>query len=370
MFQINKYPHNQRPWNKGRLMGQKMPLTRQEIWSIRAHLQSKGQIRESALFNLALDSKLRACDLLKIRVSDISSGDEVNSRAIIRQKKTSRPVQFEITARTRKSISDWIDQARLKVTSYLFPSQIHASAHLSTRQYSRIVESWVLGIGLDASSYGTHSLRRTKATLLYRRTKNLRAVQLLLGHAKLDSTVRYLGIDIDDALELSEQIDVWLRTAAVLWRSLSGRFTVRYIIQTMPTVSLDELQGAVDWVSSNTLDNKAYVCRQTGKIYWVSGDSGVLDEEDEIPNDVDDVGRYAMVPDKHDLDLGNRLVFRFTARFLAEHFDEVRNAFRHKGAYGRFREILYRQNSVEEWYAYSEEQTIKAHTQVLIYRTE
>lgn len=208
MFQLNKHAHNQRPWNKGRLMGQKMPLTLQEIWSIRAHLQSKGQIRDLALFNLALDSKLRACDLLKIRVSDISSGGEVNSRAIIRQKKTSRPVQFEITARSRKSISDWIDQARLRATSYLFPSRIHASAHLSTRQYSRIVESWVLGIGLDASSYGTHSLMRTKATLLYRRTKNLRAVQLLLGHAKLDSTVRYLGIDIDDALELSEQIDV------------------------------------------------------------------------------------------------------------------------------------------------------------------
>jgi len=124
MFQLNKYPHNQRPWNKGRLMGQKMPLTLQEIWSIRAHLQRKGQIRDLALFNLALDSKLRACDLLKIRVSDISSGDEVKSRAIIRQKKTSRPVQFEITARTRKSISDWSDQARLKATSYLFPSRI------------------------------------------------------------------------------------------------------------------------------------------------------------------------------------------------------------------------------------------------------
>jgi integrase len=138
----------------------------------------------------------------------VSSGDNVNSRAIIRQLKTSRPVQFEITSRTRKSISDWIDKAEVQASCYLFPSLIHDSAHLSTRQYSRIVESWVLGIGLDASSYGTHSLRRTKATLLYRRTKNLRAVQPLLGHAKLDSTVRYLGIEIDDALEMSEQIDV------------------------------------------------------------------------------------------------------------------------------------------------------------------
>ena len=196
------------PWNKGRLMGQKMPLSRQEIWSIRAHLQNSAQVRDLALFNLALDSKLRACDLLKIRVSDVTNGSEVNSRAIIRQQKTSRPVQFEITGRTRKSISDWISKVSLKASDYLFPSRVHNSAHLSTRQYSRIVESWVLGIGLDASSYGTHSLRRTKATLLYRRTKNLRAVQLLLGHSKLDSTVRYLGIEIDDALEMSEQMDV------------------------------------------------------------------------------------------------------------------------------------------------------------------
>jgi len=189
-------------------MGQKMPLSRQEIWSIRTHLQGNEQIRDLALFNLALDSKLRACDLLKIRVSDVSNGDEVNSRAIIRQQKTSRPVQFEITSRTKKSISDWISKAELKAPDYLFPSRIRDSVHLSTRQYSRIVESWVIGIGSDASSCGTHSLRRTKATLLYRRTKNLRAVQLLLGHSKLDSTVRYLGIEIDDALEMSERIDV------------------------------------------------------------------------------------------------------------------------------------------------------------------
>jgi hypothetical protein len=128
----------------------------------------------------------------------------------------------------------------------------------------------------------------------------------------------------------------------------------------MPIVSLDELQGAVDWVSSNTLDDEAYVCRQTGKIYWISGEPGVIDEEDEIPDDVHDVGKYAPVPDRQDLDLGNRLVFRFAAQFLAEHFDEVRNTFRHRGAYGRFKEILHRQDSLEKWYAYSEEQTIKA----------
>ncbi len=206
MYQLHK--QKRKPWNKGKLMGQKPPLTLQEIWSIRMRLQSDKHLRDMALFNLAIDSKLRACDLLKIRVSDVSSSGEVNSRATIMQQKTQRSVRFEITSRTRRSIERWIEAAELNSSSYLFPSRIRGSLHLSTRQYARIVESWVAGIGLDPASYGTHSLRRTKATLIYRRTKNLRVVQLLLGHAKLDSTVRYLGIEIDDALEISEQIDV------------------------------------------------------------------------------------------------------------------------------------------------------------------
>jgi len=208
MYRLEKHNQNRVPWNKGKLMGQKLPLTLQEIWSIRMCLESEKRIRDMALFNLAIDSKLRACDLLKIRVSDVSSGGQVNSRATIMQQKTRRPVRFEITSRTGRSIEAWIEAAVLSSSRYLFPSRLHRSLHLSTRQYARIVESWVTGIGLDAASYGTHSLRRTKATLIYRRTKNLRAVQLLLGHAKLDSTVRYLGIEIDDALEMSEQIDV------------------------------------------------------------------------------------------------------------------------------------------------------------------
>lgn len=208
MYRIIKHSQNRAPCNKGKLMGQKLPLTLQEIWSIRMRLQSEKRHRDIALFNLAIDSKLRACDLLKIRVSDVSSSGQVNSRATIMQQKTRRPVRFEITSRTRSSIESWIEAAALSSARYLFPSRMHGSLHLSTRRYARIVESWVAGIGLDPTSYGTHSLRRTKATLIYRRTKNLRAVQLLLGHAKLDSTVRYLGIEIDDALEMSEQIDV------------------------------------------------------------------------------------------------------------------------------------------------------------------
>ena len=196
------------PWNKGKLMGQKLPLSMQEIWSIRLRLQGIGNLRDLALFNLAIDSKLRACNLLSLRVSDVASGQEVQSRAIIRQKKTKRPVRFEITARTRKSVEEWMGAQDLKESDFLFPSRLHSSPHLSLRQYARVVESWVSSIGLDPTGYGTHSMRRTKATLIYRRTKNLRAVQLLLGHTNLDSTVRYLGIEIDDALEMSEQIEI------------------------------------------------------------------------------------------------------------------------------------------------------------------
>ena len=208
MFNSKLSHRRQQPWNKGKLIGQKSPLTMQEIWSIRVRLQTVNNLRDLALFNLAIDSKLRACDLLSLRVSHVASGGQAQSRAMVRQQKTKRPVRFEITARTRKSIDDWVEAAALSDGAFLFPSRIRSSIHLSTRQYARIVDSWVTSIGLDPAAYGTHSMRRTKATLIYRRTKNLRAVQLLLGHSKLDSTVRYLGIEIDDALEMSEQIDV------------------------------------------------------------------------------------------------------------------------------------------------------------------
>jgi integrase len=204
----NKYAKKKSPWNRGKLVGQKQPLTQQQIWSIRMRLESADLRRDLALFNLAIDSKLRACDLLNLRVSDVTNAGAVRSRASIVQQKTGRPVRFELTAKTRKSVGLWVESRGLGSSDYLFPSRIRASKHLSTRQYSRIVNRWVSGVGLDQSSYGTHSMRRTKATLIYRRTKNLRAVQLLLGHSKLDSTVRYLGIEMDDALEMSEQIDV------------------------------------------------------------------------------------------------------------------------------------------------------------------
>lgn len=196
------------PWNKGKLIGQKAPLKLKDIWAIRVRLQLMRRTRELALFDLGIDSKLRGCDLVKLRVRDVCHGSSVASRAIVMQQKTQRPVQFEITQQTRDAITSWIKQANLHAEDFLFPSRLHDSTHLSTRQYARILHDWVRDIGLDPAAYGTHTMRRTKASLIYRRTKNLRAVQLLLGHTKLESTARYLGIEVDDALELAEQTEV------------------------------------------------------------------------------------------------------------------------------------------------------------------
>jgi integrase len=198
----------QQPWNKGKLIGQKPPLKLREIWAIRIQLQLERKIKEVALFNLAIDSKLRSCDLVTLKVRDVTNGNAILPRAMILQQKTKKPFQFEITQQTRDSLSKWIARARLTSSDYLFSSRIHSSEHISTRQYARIVHKWVEMIGLDTTLYGTHTMRRTKVTLIYHRTKNLRAIQLLLGHTKLESTVRYLGIEVDDALEMAEQTEV------------------------------------------------------------------------------------------------------------------------------------------------------------------
>lgn len=200
--------HHHEPWNKGKLTGQKAPLRLQDIWAIRVRLQLGKHPRDLALFNLAIDSKLRACDLMNLRVRDVSHGEHIAARAIILQQKTQRPVQFEITEPTRAALMNWIKVAGLRSEDHLFPSRIEGTTHLSTRQYARIVHKWVSEIGLDTTCYGTHTMRRTKPTLIYRRTKNLRAVQILLGHTRVESTVRYLGVEVDDALEMAEQTEV------------------------------------------------------------------------------------------------------------------------------------------------------------------
>ncbi|TVT60425.1 MAG: tyrosine-type recombinase/integrase [Azoarcus sp. PHD] len=171
---MESYEHRE-PWNKGKLVGQKAPLKPKDIWAIRIHLQNAHHVRDLAM---------------------------------VIQRKTQRPVQFELTEPTRTTVAAWIEKAKLRPEDFLFPSRLHESPRVSTRQYARIVEQWVASAGLDPAAYGTHSMRRTKATLIYKRTKNLRAVQLLLGHSKLESTVRYLGIEVEDALEISEQIEI------------------------------------------------------------------------------------------------------------------------------------------------------------------
>ncbi|MGK9204143.1 tyrosine-type recombinase/integrase [Sinorhizobium meliloti] len=193
-------------WNSGRIIGQKPPLKPKEVWAIRTRLQMLSAVRDLALFNLAIDSKLRACDLVAISVADVAISGRVRDRAIIIQRKTGRPVQFELTDQTREAVAAWIGTRRLGERDYLFPSRVHALPHLSTRQYSRVVERWVSSIGLDPKRYGTHPMRRTKAA--HKKTGNLRAVQLLLGHKKLESTVQYLGIEVDDALGISEQVEL------------------------------------------------------------------------------------------------------------------------------------------------------------------
>jgi integrase len=157
------------------------------------------------MFNLAIDSKLRGCDIVAIRVDDVAPNGYAIARAMVRQRKTGRPVRFELTEQTRQA--DYLKVSRKKPGEFLFTGP-KSGRSMTPRQYGRLVSDWFVGVGLDPHLYGTHSLRRTKATLIYRRTGNLRAVQLLLGHTKIESTVQYLGIDVDDALAIAEQVDV------------------------------------------------------------------------------------------------------------------------------------------------------------------
>jgi Phage integrase family len=170
------------PWNKGKLIGQKPPLRPKHVWSIRTRLQMDGRTRDLAMFNLAIDSKLRGCDVVALRVEDVAPSGYAVDRATVRQKKTGRPVRFELTEQTRQAVDDYIKAAGKKPGEYLFSGGAAHDRCMTTRQYARLVSSWVATIGLDPQFFGTHSLRRTKATLIYRRTGNLRAVQLLFGH--------------------------------------------------------------------------------------------------------------------------------------------------------------------------------------------
>ena len=200
-------PNPRVPWNKGKLIGAKPPLRQKHVWAIRTMLQNERNRRELAMFNLAIDSKLRGCDVVATRVDDVAPNGYATDRATVRQKKTGRPVRFELTEHTRQAIDDYLKASGKKPGEFLFTSS-KSGRSMTPRQYGRLVSGWFAGIGLDPHLFGTHSLRRTKATLIYRRTGNLRAVQLLLGHTKIESTVRYLGIDVDDALTIAEQVEI------------------------------------------------------------------------------------------------------------------------------------------------------------------
>ena len=200
--------HSTPAWNAGRKVGPKRALKQKEVWAIRFWLEQGGRLRDRALFDLAIDSKLRGCDLVRVRIGDLVSGDTIRDRALVVQRKTGRPVQFEILEPARTTVLAWLERRSGSVHDYAFPSRCDPSNHLSTRQFGRIVDEWVSAIGLKPQDYGTHSLRRTKAAMIYKQTGNLRAVQILLGHTKIESTVRYLGVDIEDALELAEATEV------------------------------------------------------------------------------------------------------------------------------------------------------------------
>lgn len=208
MAQLDFFRPPQTPWNARRIIGAKPPLKPKHVWAIRQQLKKAGRVRDLALFDCAIDAKLRGCDLVKLRVSDVAPGGSLRERATVIQQKTGRPVPFEITEATRSSLNAWLPRRGRRQDDWLFPSRSRPGDHISTRQYARLVDLWVAMIDLEPRAYGTHSLRRTKVALLYKKTGNIRACQLLLGHRKLESTVRYLGIEVDDALSMSEQVDL------------------------------------------------------------------------------------------------------------------------------------------------------------------
>jgi len=195
-------------WNKGRIVGQKRPLKPKHVWAIRVRLELAENHRDLALFNMAIDSKLRGCDLVRMKIADVMASGQVKERASVLQSKTKNAVRFEITEGTRTSLIRWMQDPQMAGSEYLWPGRFHARPQIGTRQYARIVRDWVTSIGLEESAYGTHSMRRTKVTQIYKKTGNLRAVQLLLGHTKMDSTVRYLGVELEDALVIAESIEI------------------------------------------------------------------------------------------------------------------------------------------------------------------
>ena len=199
---------DRRPWNAGRKLGAKRALKPQQVWAIRFWLDRERRLRDRAMFDLAIDSKLRGCDVVKIKIGELVSGGRVRSRAIVFSRRPAGLFSSNSLNLPAAVILAWLERRGGTLDDFVFPSRIDHADHISTRQYARLVDEWVTGIGLRQEDYGTHSLRRTKASIIYKQTGNLRAVQILLGHTKIESTVRYLGVDIEDALLLAEGTEV------------------------------------------------------------------------------------------------------------------------------------------------------------------
>ena len=218
-------------FNKTKRSGVKKPFRLEEIWRIRTRLEIENSLMQLAVLNLAIDSKLRASDLLSLRVCDVSSQDKIFSRVKHIQRKTDIEVQFEITTRTQQSLMKWILISSLNASDYLFPSQRRKQQPISYSYYRSLVRKWASDLGLDSNLYGTHSMRRAKATLLYAKTKNIRAVQLLLGHTKVDNTIRYLGVELEDVLMFSEGIELAIRLANVQKVHITHKATTAIILK-------------------------------------------------------------------------------------------------------------------------------------------
>jgi integrase len=195
-------------WNRSRIVGQERPLQPKRVWAIRVRLEIANRVRDLVLLNTAIDSKLRGCDLVRLKVAEVFPAGLVKERVSITRSKTRHPVRFEITEGTCKSIAAWLDDPAMSGSEFLWPGRFLDRLYISTCRYVRLVRDWVTSIGPEPSAYGTHSTRRTRVAQIYRKTGNARAVQLLLGHTKMDSTVRILGVGLGDALAIPEAVEI------------------------------------------------------------------------------------------------------------------------------------------------------------------
>jgi site-specific recombinase XerC len=165
-----------------------LTVNTRDVWAIRFFIDEGRRLRDRALFDLATDNKMRGCDIVKMKIGDIAAGGAIRNRAQVMQQKTNRPVQFKLMTEARQTLLTWLNRRGGSHDDFIFPSRVNYIGHLSTRHYARLVYEWV------------GAVRGTKASLIDKATGNLRAIQILLGHSNIESIVRFLGVDVDDAI--------------------------------------------------------------------------------------------------------------------------------------------------------------------------